>query len=118
MKDYNNEYGIKVGSLGASFEQETYRGDGVIMLYDRTGEFGWMTDGKSSNNHIDWILILSSEAKDFLDSFLKTDMVLDENILSKYEYEKALAGKTHFRDAWILFSSNILMIVKEQFAWI
>ena len=36
---------------------------------------------------------------DFLDSFLKTDMVLDENILSKNEYEKALAGKTHFRDS-------------------
>ena len=51
--EINNEYGIKVGSLGASFEQETYRGDGVIMLYDRTGEFGWMTDGKSSNNHKD-----------------------------------------------------------------
>ena len=36
---------------------------------------------------------------DFLDSFLKTDMVLDENILSKNEYEKALEGKRHFRDA-------------------
>ena len=40
--EINNEYGIKVGSLGASFEQETYRGDGVIMLYDRTGV--WMDD--------------------------------------------------------------------------
>ncbi len=26
-------------------------------------------------------------------------MTLDENILSKDEYKKALAGKTHFRDA-------------------
>ena len=34
----------------------------------------------------------------FLDSILKTDMVLDENILSKDEYEKALKGKKHFRD--------------------
>jgi len=34
----------------------------------------------------------------FLDALLKTDMVLDENILSKEEYEKALAGKRHFRD--------------------
>ena len=34
----------------------------------------------------------------FLDAILKTDMVLDENILSKNEYEKALEGKTHFRD--------------------
>ena len=34
----------------------------------------------------------------FLDSILKTEMVLDENILSKNEYEKALSDKKHFRD--------------------
>lgn len=34
----------------------------------------------------------------FLRSLCKTDMQLDENILSKDEYEKALAGKRHFRD--------------------
>jgi hypothetical protein len=34
----------------------------------------------------------------FLVALVKTDMVLDENILSKEEYEKALAGKRHFRD--------------------
>ena len=34
----------------------------------------------------------------FLDALVKTDMILDENILSKEEYEKALAGKRHFRD--------------------
>jgi len=34
----------------------------------------------------------------FVDSLCKTDMILDENILSKDEYEKALAGKRHFRD--------------------
>ena len=34
----------------------------------------------------------------FLDSVLKTDMLLDENILSKDEYDKALKGKKHFRD--------------------
>ena len=34
----------------------------------------------------------------FLDAILKTDMVLDENILSKNEYERSLAGKRHFRD--------------------
>ena len=49
--EVNNEYGIKVGSMSASFEQNA--GDGVIMLYDRTGEFGWMTDGKSTNNRKD-----------------------------------------------------------------
>ncbi len=34
----------------------------------------------------------------FIKALCKTDMVLDENILSKEEYEKALAGKRHFRD--------------------
>jgi predicted transcriptional regulator YheO len=34
----------------------------------------------------------------FFKSLCKTDMSLDENILSKEEYEKAMAGKRHFRD--------------------
>jgi len=34
----------------------------------------------------------------FIKSLCKTDMNLDENILSKEEYQKALAGKRHFRD--------------------
>ncbi len=34
----------------------------------------------------------------FLDSMCKVNMILDENILSKNEYEKALKGKRHFRD--------------------
>ena len=48
--EINNEYGLKVGSLGASFDREVYRGDGVITLYDNTGAFGWMRDGKTSDN--------------------------------------------------------------------
>jgi hypothetical protein len=36
--------------------------------------------------------------EDFFDAMCKVDMVLDENILSKTEYEKALKGKRHFRD--------------------
>ena len=43
----------------------------------------------------------------FLDSILKTEMVLDENILSKNEYEKALSGKKHFRDANSVFVKMI-----------
>lgn len=34
----------------------------------------------------------------FIKSLCKTEMKLDENILSKDEYQKALAGKKHFRD--------------------
>jgi len=34
----------------------------------------------------------------FLDALLRTDMVLDENILSKDERDNARRGKRHFRD--------------------
>jgi predicted transcriptional regulator YheO len=34
----------------------------------------------------------------FIYALCKTDMKLDENILSRDEYQKALAGKRHFRD--------------------
>jgi hypothetical protein len=34
----------------------------------------------------------------FLDALLRTDMQLDENILSKDEFDKARQGKRHFRD--------------------
>lgn len=44
--------------------------------------------------------VLSSRQKieEFFDVFCKTDMELDENILSKSEYQMALEGKKHWRD--------------------
>jgi predicted transcriptional regulator YheO len=45
-------------------------------------------DIRSNSDHLDA----------FIASLCKTDMVLDENILSKDEYAKALVGKRHFRD--------------------
>ena len=34
----------------------------------------------------------------FFENLCRTDMQLDENILSKDEYAKALKGKRHFKD--------------------
>lgn len=44
--------------------------------------------------------VLQSQQKiiDFFDTFCKTEMELDENILSKTEYQMALEGKKHWRD--------------------
>lgn len=39
-----------------------------------------------------------TKINDLLDSICKIEMALDENILSKNEYEKALNGKQHFRE--------------------
>jgi hypothetical protein len=36
--------------------------------------------------------------EDWFRNFCRTDMQLDENILSKDEYAKALKGKRHFKD--------------------
>jgi predicted transcriptional regulator YheO len=44
------------------------------------------------------VLGQTEKMKMFVNSLCKTDMILDENILSKDEYQKALAGKRHFRD--------------------
>lgn len=44
------------------------------------------------------VLSQTEKMEVFINSLCKTDMNLDENILSKDEYQKALAGKRHFRD--------------------
>ena len=50
-------------------------------------------------NYINEEVRLSEEKlNSFINSILKTEMVLDENILSKNEYDKAIDGKKHFRD--------------------
>lgn len=40
----------------------------------------------------------SDQLDAFISALCKTDMILDENILSKEEYARAQAGKRHFRD--------------------
>ena len=47
----------------------------------------------------DEVLQDADRMRAFIESLCKTDMKLDENILSKDEYQKALAGKRHFRDS-------------------
>ena len=50
-------------------------------------------------HYLDEVVRNDPEKRDlFLDALLRTDMVLDENILSKDEYENAKKGKRHFRD--------------------
>jgi predicted transcriptional regulator YheO len=46
----------------------------------------------------DHVLNSPQHIEEFFQNYCRTDMTLDENILSKDEYARALAGKTHFRD--------------------
>lgn len=47
----------------------------------------------------DEVMKSKENMESFFRNFCKTDMVLDENILSKEEYEKALKGKRHWKQA-------------------
>ncbi|MGZ5565349.1 MAG: hypothetical protein ACXWFY_09165 [Chthoniobacterales bacterium] len=40
----------------------------------------------------------AQKVKTFFETFCRTDMQLEENILSRDEYAKALKGKRHFKD--------------------
>jgi len=46
----------------------------------------------------DYVKATAEHVAEFFQNYCHVDMTLDENILSKDEYKKALAGKTHFRD--------------------
>ncbi len=46
----------------------------------------------------DYVMQTKENLEYFFKKFCKTDMVLDENILSKDEYEKALKGKKHWKE--------------------
>jgi predicted transcriptional regulator YheO len=46
----------------------------------------------------DEVLAVKGRLEDFFKNYCSTDMVLDENILSKEEFEKAKNGKRHWRD--------------------
>jgi len=71
----------------------------TIPIYgDRYGLVGAICINVDYNYINDEVRNSQEKLDAFLNTICKTDMVLDENILSKDEYEKALTGKKHFRD--------------------
>jgi predicted transcriptional regulator YheO len=44
------------------------------------------------------VLSTSDKMAAFIQAFCRTDMKVEENILSRDEYAKALKGKRHFKD--------------------
>lgn len=71
----------------------------TIPIYrDRFGLVGAICINIDVNYLQDEIAGKPENVQAFVDTLCRTDMQLDENILSKSEFEKALAGKRHFRD--------------------
>ena len=76
----------------------------IPIFRDPDGLVGAVCINVDVNFLTDEVLGETEKMEMFINSLCKTDMNLDENILSKDEYRKALAGKRHFRD----FSPTVL----------
>ncbi len=70
----------------------------VPILRSEYGIIGAVCINIDVNYISDVVLKQQEKLEDFFRNYCKTDMVLDENILSKEEYEKALKGKRHWRE--------------------
>ncbi len=70
----------------------------IPIFRDPDGLIGALCINVDVNYLTDEVLSCTANMEAFIKSICKTDMKLDENILSKDEYQKALAGKRHFRD--------------------
>lgn len=70
----------------------------IPIFRDPDGLVGAICINVDVNFLTDEVLGQAANMEMFINSLCKTDMNLDENILSKDEYQEALAGKRHFRD--------------------
>ena len=70
----------------------------IPIFRDPDGLVGAVCINVDVNFLTDEVLSRTENMETFINSLCKTDMKLDENILSKDEHQKALAGKRHFRD--------------------
>jgi predicted transcriptional regulator YheO len=71
----------------------------IPIFRDPDGLVGAICINVDVNYLTDEVLSQTENMEMFIESLCKTDMSLDENILSKDEYQRALAGKRHFRDS-------------------
>jgi predicted transcriptional regulator YheO len=71
----------------------------IPILRKEYGVVGAVCINIDVNYISDYVLQSGERVSEFFRSYNRTDMKLDENILSKDEYRQALAGKKHFRDA-------------------
>jgi predicted transcriptional regulator YheO len=71
----------------------------TIPIYRKEfGIVGAICINVDANYLTDEVMTSKERIEAFFKSFCRTDMQLDENILSKDEYAKALKGKRHFKD--------------------
>ncbi|HEX5648909.1 MAG TPA: PAS domain-containing protein [Steroidobacteraceae bacterium] len=84
-------YGLEIGA-------RRFKCTTVPILREPHGIVGAICMNIDINYIRDHVLASPEAAAEFFHSYCATDMQLDENILSRPEYERALAGKRHWRE--------------------
>ena len=70
----------------------------IPIIRKEYGVVGAICINVDANYLTEEVLSSSDKVINFFQTFCRTDMQLDENILSRDEYAKALKGKRHFKD--------------------
>ena len=70
----------------------------IPIVRKEYGVVGAVCINVDANYLTEEVLSASDKMANFIQTFCRTDMQLDENILSRDEYAKALKGKRHFKD--------------------
>jgi predicted transcriptional regulator YheO len=84
-------YGLEIGA-------RRFKCTTVPILREPHGIVGAICMNIDVNYIRDHVLASPETVEEFFHSYCATDMQLDENILSRPEYERALAGKRHWRE--------------------
>jgi predicted transcriptional regulator YheO len=71
----------------------------IPIVRKEYGVVGAVCINVDANYLTEEVLSASDKVASFFQTFCRTEMQLDENILSRDEYAKALKGKRHFKDA-------------------
>jgi predicted transcriptional regulator YheO len=71
----------------------------IPIIRKEYGVVGAICVNVDANYLTEEVLSGSEKVTNFFQTFCRTDMQLDENILSRDEYAKALKGKRHFKDS-------------------
>jgi predicted transcriptional regulator YheO len=70
----------------------------IPIIRKEYGVVGAICINVDANYLTEEVLGSAEKVRSFFEAFCRTDMQLDENILSRDEYAKALKGKRHFKD--------------------
>jgi hypothetical protein len=84
-------YGLEIGA-------RRFKCTTVPILREPYGIVGALCMNIDTNYVRDHVMASPEAIAEFFRHYCATDMPLDENILSRPEYERALAGKRHWRD--------------------